>query len=312
MDMNIRHVRAFVTVARSLSFTRAASKLNLSQPALTVQIRKLEEALGNRLLDRNSRRVEATRIGRELLPMLQKLLADSDAVMADARELGGTSQGTVRIAALPSFAASLLPDLIRAAREHEPRLRFVVHDAVASAVNHAVCREDVDIGLTGGDLVEPEIEIVRRGRDRLCLVYPEGHPIARLKRITVKDIAELPLVLTSTGTSVRAVVDAALMRARKAPLIACEPTYMMTAVAMVRAGLGVTILPGSSRELAAEPSLRARPIDDAHMVRPIALIKKKGRTLPPASAAFLATFADALADAGKARRRLSTGTAATE
>ena len=302
MDLNIRHVRAYIVVAESMSFTKAAARLNLSQPALTVQIRKLEEQLGSRLLDRNSRRVEPTRVGRELLPSLLKLLADSETVVAEARELGGTSHGTVRVAALPSFAASLLPDLIRSARESERGLRFVVRDAVASVVNDAVCREDVDMGLTGGDLVEPDLEVVQLGKDRLCLVYPAEHPIGRRRRITVGNIAELPLILTSVGTSVRAVVDAAFAEARKAPLITCEPTYMMTAVAMVRAGLGVTILPGSSRELAAEPGLRARPIDDAHFVRQIALVKKRGRTLAPASAAFLGLFAKALAAAERSRR----------
>lgn len=294
MDLNVRHVRAFVTVAGLASFTRAASKLNLSQPALTVQIRKLEEALGSRLLDRNSRHVEPTRIGRELLPTLQKLLADAESVLHDAKELGGTRKGTVRIAALPSFAASLLPDLIRAAREAEPGLRFVIKDAVASDVDALVRNEVVDIGLTGGDLADPELEIVQRARDRLCLVYPKGHPIGAKKRIGVRDICDLPLVLTAPGTSVRAVVDAAFARAGKNPQLTCEPVYMMTAVAMVRAGLGLTILPGSAREVSAEPGLQTRPIDDASFVRQVAVVKKKGRTLPTASAAFLVTCARAL------------------
>ena len=95
-------------------------------------------------------------------------------------------------------------------------------------------------------------------------------------------------------TAVRAVVDAAFAKVEMSPLLACEPTYMMTAVAMVRAGLGLTILPGSSPEIRAEPTLQSRPIDDASFVRPIALIKKKGRTLPPASAAFLSVCAEAL------------------
>ena len=294
IDLHIRYVRAFVTVAALGSFTRAAAKLNLSQPALTVQIRKLEDVIGSRLLDRDSRRVEPTRIGRELLPMLQRLLGDVESLLQDAKELGGTRRGTVRIAALPSFAASLLPDLIRAARDAEPGLRFVIKDAVASEVNSLVRGEDVDFGVTGGELEESELEVVQRARDRLCLVFPRGHPIGRLKRIGIRDVAELPLVLTAQGTSVRAVVDAAFAGARLTPLLTCEPTYMMTAVAMVRAGLGLTILPGSSPEISAEPNLQARPIDDASFVRPIALVKKRGRTLPAASAMFLATCKKAL------------------
>ena len=135
---------------------------------------------------------------------------------------------------------------------------------------------------------------MQKARDRLCLVYPRNHPIGRKARVTVRDICDLPLVLTAAGTSVRAVVDAAFVRIGREPILTCEPIYMMTAVAMVRAGLGLTILPGSSREVSAEPGLAARPIDDVSFVRPIALIKKKGRTLPPASAAFLVVCAKAL------------------
>ena len=110
MDLNVRYVRSFVTVASLASFTRAATKLNVSQPALTVQIRKLEETLGSKLLDRSSRHVEPTRIGRELLPMLQKLLNDSESVLQDARELGGTRKGNDPHRRPPyHFAASVLP-----------------------------------------------------------------------------------------------------------------------------------------------------------------------------------------------------------
>lgn len=104
--------------------------------------------------------------------------------------------------------------------------------------------------------------------------------------MSTADVASVPLVLTAQGTSVRSVVDAALEAAGCTPDIACEPTYMMTAVAMVRGGLGVTILPATAREVRAEPELVAKPIDDPAFVRPIALVTKRGRTLPRVAQAF--------------------------
>lgn len=294
MDLSIRQVRAFATVVELGSFTRAAAALHLSQPALTVQIRSLEETLGGRLLDRHSRGVALTRFGHDLLPSLQRTLQDVQSVLHDARELGSGTRGTVRIASLPSFAASLLPGLIRQSRRERPALVFELKDAVASAVNELVRSEAVDIGLTGGDLAENDLEVVQRAKDRLCLVFPKDHPIAAKRRLTIKEIATLPMVLTASGTSIRAVVDAAFERAGRTPQLSSEPTYMMTAVAMVNAGLGVTILPGSAREIRAEPGLRMRPIDESSFVRPIALIKKRGRTLPPAASAFLARCVTAL------------------
>jgi DNA-binding transcriptional LysR family regulator len=287
MDLNLREIRAFVTVATAGNFTRAAAQLHLSQPALTVQIRRLEEIVGARLFDRNSRSVTLTQTGRELLPLLQRSLEDMERVLRDARALGDGSSGTVRLACLPTFAASTLPDLIRAFRQQVPRSTFLIRDAVASHVLALVRSEEVDIGLTGGDVFDASLEVLYSGSDRLVAVCPKTHALARKRRISVADLAASPLVLTAPGTSVRSVVDAALKASGATPDIACEPTYMMTAVAMVRGGLGITILPQSAREVLAEPELVAKPVDDPAFVRATALVKKRGRTLPGVTDAFV-------------------------
>ncbi|VVE40674.1 LysR family transcriptional regulator [Pandoraea terrigena] len=295
MDLNLRDIRAFIAVAQTGSFTRAAARLHLSQPALTVQIRRLEETVGVRLFDRNSRNVALTATGRELLPLLQKSLHDMEHVLIDARALGDGSSGTVRIACLPTFAASVLPELIQQVKVTVPCAGFHVRDAVAGVVETLVRNEEVDIGLTGGELSDAEVDVLYAGADHLVAVLPAGHALARRKRVSLTDLASVPLVLTAQGTSVRAVVDSAFSSGGCTPEIACEPTYMMTAVAMVRAGLGVTILPASAREVRAEPELRVRPIDHDAFVRPIALIKKRGRTLPPVTQTFVAMLLERLA-----------------
>jgi DNA-binding transcriptional LysR family regulator len=295
MDLNLRDIRAFIAVAQTGSFTRAATQLHLSQPALTVQIRRLEETVGMRLFDRNSRHVALTPTGRELLPLLQKSLHDMEHVLIDARALGEGSSGTVRIACLPTFAASVLPELVQTLRKAVPRASFHVHDAVASTVNALVRNEESDIGLTGGQLDDAGLEVLHAGIDRLVAVFPKRHALARRRRIALADLAATPLVLTAPGTSVRTVVDSAFANARYAPEIACEPTYMMSAVAMVRAGLGVTILPASAREVRAEPELVVRTVDDPAFTRPIALIKKRGRTLPPVTETFVTMLIGKLA-----------------
>jgi DNA-binding transcriptional LysR family regulator len=124
MSLDVRQLRAFVTVAECGSFTRAAASLNLSQPALTVQIRKLEQALGVRLFDRNTRVVALTRNGAELLPTLGRILRDLDGVLAETRQLVTMQRGVVRLAVLPSFASGVLPEVQGAPprhRFHHPR-----------------------------------------------------------------------------------------------------------------------------------------------------------------------------------------------
>jgi DNA-binding transcriptional LysR family regulator len=303
MDLNLRDIRAFIAVAQTGSFTRAAARLHLSQPALTVQIRRLEETVGLRLFDRNSRNVALTPTGRELLPVLQKSLHDMEHVLLDARALSEGASGTVRIACLPTFAASALPELVQELKKAVPRVGFQVRDVVASMVNTLVRNEEADIGLTGGELNDAGLEVLHAGVDRLVAVLPKQHALARRRRpLTLADLADQPLVLTAQGTSVRAVVDSAFAEAQCVPHIACEPTYMMSAVAMTRAGLGVTILPASAREMRAEPELVARPIDEPAFTRRIALIRKRGRTLPPVTETFVAMLIDRL-DADNAFER---------
>jgi DNA-binding transcriptional LysR family regulator len=287
MDVNLRQVRAFVTVAQLKSFTRAATLLHISQPALTVQVHKLEDILAVRLLDRNSRTVEITRVGRELLPVFQRILRELDTVIVDTRALANQRQGVVRIATLPSFAAGPLPALISKFRRAHSGMSFVVKDAIASRVTESVRSEEVDIGITGGDVADADLEILHRSHDQMLVVFPAQHPFARKRKIKLQDLAEHPLVLMDSETSVRAIVDAAFAAAGLLAIPACEATYMMTAVGMVKAGLGVTVLPASAKEIRAEPSLKSRPIDDPAFKRSVLVIKKKSRTLPPAARLFL-------------------------
>ena len=286
MDLNLRHVRAFVSVVQAGSFTRAAALLNLSQPALTVQIQRLEETLAARLLDRTSRTVAPTRLGRELLPVFQRVLRDLDAVVIDTRDLAARRHGVVRVATLPSFAASALAEAIALFRRDHPRVTFVIKDVIAQRVLDLVRSEEVDLGIVGGDVRDPDISVLHRTSDALHVVYPGGHPIGALPEISTAALADYPLILMDPATSVRAVVDLAFIGAGRLPTIACEATYMMTAVGLVRAGLGLTILPGSAREIQAEPDLRSRPIEDPQFRRPVCVIKKAGRTMPTAAAAF--------------------------
>ncbi|MGE8130836.1 LysR family transcriptional regulator [Methylobacterium sp. NPDC080182] len=298
MDLNLRQVRAFVSVVQVGSFTRAAALLNLSQPALTVQIQRLEEMLDARLLDRTSRTVAPTRLGRELLPVFERVLRDLDAVVVDTRDLAARRHGVVRVATLPSFAASVLSDAIVRFRAEHPAVTFRINDVIAQRVLDLVREEEADLGIVGGDVRDPEIGVLHRTRDALHVIYPADHPIGALPRVTIAALAEHPLILMDPATSVRAVVDRAFVGSGRLPRVACEATYMMTAVSLVRAGLGLTILPGAAREIRAEPLLRSRPIDDPLFERPVCLIKKAGRTMPPAAEAFCRMVADRLADPG--------------
>ena len=168
-----------------------------------------------------------------------------------------------------------------------PGIDFTIRDVIASGVATLVASGEADLGLTGGAISNPDLEILLHGTDRMHAVYPRDHPLARRARIGVADLAAHPLIRMDAATSVRQVVDAAFAEAGVTARVGAEVTYMSSAVGMVRAGLGVAILPGSAMEVRAEPSLRSQPIDGERFARPIAVVKRRGRTLPPASERFL-------------------------
>lgn len=295
MDISLRQLRAYLAVARTLSFTRAAAETHQSQPALTLQIGALEDRLGVKLFDRNSRTVELTRLGRELLPAFQRIVRELDETVTGAREVAGMGAGKVRLAVLPSFAASRLPEIIVRFRAAFPRVELTVKDAISSQVAELVHSGAADFGVLGGESIPAGLEVLHRGSDRLCAILPRDHPLARKKKLRPADLAAHPLILLDTATSVRQGVDQALAGQARRIKVACEVTYMMTAVAMVRAGLGITILPESAHEPRAEPELVSRPVDDPRFMRSICVVKQRRRTLPPGAEHFIAILVEELA-----------------
>lgn len=288
MDLNLRQIRAFVTVARLGSFTRAAALLHVAQPTLTVQIRKLEEMLAVRLFDRTSRSVALTRTGRDLLPMLGRLVQDLDAVVGEVRSQGTGYRGLIRIAALPTTAADLLPRAMGSFRSLHPGADFRIRDVIARRVLALVETEEVDIGFTGGPTGAADVDVLLAIEDRMHVIFPRDHPLAAAEAITPELLMDYPLIMMDPDTSVRAVVEAGFHAAGLMPRPASEVTYMMTAVGMVQAGLGVSILPSSAKELDAYPALQSRGIEAVGFHRRISLVKKAGRTLPPLTALFVA------------------------
>ena len=131
MIHDLRHIRAFLALARAGSFTRAAAELHMAQPTLTVQIQQLEAAVGVKLFDRNKRHVALTQAGRDLLVPLERILIDVEAIAASTEELLEHRRGLVTVAALPSVAAGLLPRAIKKLSESYPGITVRVHDGVA-------------------------------------------------------------------------------------------------------------------------------------------------------------------------------------
>lgn len=295
MNVNLRQIRAFVAVARLGSFTRAAEALHLTQPALTVQIRGLEEVLEARLFDRTTRSVTLTRVGLTLLPAFERMIGDLESVIDEARDIAAMKRGVVRIAVLPSVAAAILPRAISSFRDRHPGAAFIVHDLVADRVIEKLRDGSADMGITGGEVIPPDMRLIFRKRDDFNAIVPRSHPLAARATLTRDDILAHPLVALHPATSVRRVVDDWFHAASRMPTIACEATYMTTVAGMVSAGLGLALLPSSAREVLAFPELVRIPISGPPLTREISVVTLAGRSLFPMSEAFCAHLTAELA-----------------
>ena len=203
MNLNLRQFHAFVAVAHLGSFTRAARLLNLSQPALTVQVRQLEETIGVRLFDRSTRMVKLTPIGRELAPRLERVLHEIDAVMVNTRELASHIKGTVTIGALPSLSSNLIPSTIAEFQKQYPGIVVKLRDVLANLIVRLVKDEEVDFGIGTLRVPDPDIQFTPLLTDNLGVIFPAGHPVEHRRIITLKYLTAFPLILMDPETSVR-------------------------------------------------------------------------------------------------------------
>jgi DNA-binding transcriptional LysR family regulator len=285
--LNLRHLEAFAAISAAGNFTRAAQALHISQPALTVQIRQLEQTLGVRLLDRNTRSVKLTRIGQQLTPVVERLLRELETVVLNARELAAGHRGLVSVAALPSVCSTILPRIVAGFRKQYPGISVALKDAVAQRVLEMVKSEDVDLGVGSFAEADPAIETTPLFTDRMRIVFPRGSPLERKRSLRLKHLAGAPLILMDRQSSLRALVDRAFESTGGVPSPAYEVTYMSTAVGLVKAGLGVAFLPSSALEVSELSGLRSRVLSEAGLSRRIVAARRSGSSLSPAAAAFL-------------------------
>ena len=283
MIHDLRHIRAFLAAARIGNFTRAAAELHISQSAFTVQIRQLEDALGVTLFDRSKRRIALTAAGRDVLVPLERILLDAEAVVMQTRQLIGLRRGVVRIAALPSLAAELLPLTIHEFRQLYPGIMVEIRDVVAESVVDSVRREDVDFGIGTRMRMDREITGSPLLEDRLCAFAPLGHLLTRRDSVNLRDLVRHPLILTARDSSVRDILDRALRSEKLLLSPAFEVNYMSTAVGMVRAGLGIAVLPEAAVGAEKIHEVRRLLISRPSLSRRIEIIRRKDRSLSSAA-----------------------------
>jgi LysR family transcriptional regulator, carnitine catabolism transcriptional activator len=286
-NIDLHQLRSFVAVARLGNFTRAAERLNLSQPSLSLQIRQLEQAIGLRLLDRSTRSVALTRAGEDFLPTAARLLDDFQSAIGTVADLAARRRGRVAVAVLPSVAAELLPRAIALLRARHPDIVVSLRDDVAEHIPARVRSGEVDFGLGAIDGVDADLSGAPLIADELIAVLPRAHPLANGAKTSWRALARHPFVAMSRDSSVRLLTEQAFARNGLRLEPAFEAKYMSTAIGLVAQGLGVGALPSSAVSMVRQAGLAHAEIHGPVMKRRIGIMTRRGRSLSPAAQALV-------------------------
>lgn len=241
--VSIKQLRAFVAVANAQSFAEACSMVHLSQPALSIAIKNLEEAIGGALLVRTTRTLSLTPEGEVFLPTAQRLLTDWDAALEDIHNRFALRRGKVAIAAMPSFASNLLPKILLQFHRAFPDINVSVEDVVAEEVISKVRQGRVELGVSFDPGEEADLLFTPLFQDRfVALVSPE-YPLVEQGPIRWEQLAQHNFIALQRPSSIRLMIDHTLTSVGAIANVNFESHQLATIGRMVAAGLGVSAVP---------------------------------------------------------------------
>ena len=307
INFNLNDLQAFRAVAELNNFRKAAELLHVSQPAFSRRIEKLEEALGVQLLERTTRRVILTSVGREFDRQVQRLLDDLDHMLLGIRGVAATRLGEVTIACVPSTVYYFVSQVISRYHERYPKIKVKVFDASANEVLTTVSKGEADFGLNFVGSQEPEIEFQPLMEERFVAACRRDHPLARKRQVTWADLAQYDFISVSKASGNRLLLDQALSTLQKRPQSIYETQHVTTMLGLVEAGLGVAAVPSIAMPGSDHPLLVSVPLVDPIVTRRIGLIRRKGRSLSPAAQQLYEFFSEMKAGRGKGARRRPAG-----
>jgi DNA-binding transcriptional LysR family regulator len=249
--LELRHLRSFRALADELHFGRAAARLGMSQPALSVQTRQLEEILDARLLDRHTRQVTLTDAGRAFDDAARRILREVDAAVEATRQAQAGDVGVLRVGFGPTLMLSSLAHAVRTYRQRHPGVRIDLRELPTSEQVAALLKGDLDVGFVRGVETDPRLHAERFADEPLVIALHRDHPLARATRVPVSALAHDPWVLfpRAIAPQLHEHVTQLCREAGFTPKVVQESREVYTTVGLVGAGVGVTIVPDTVRRM---------------------------------------------------------------
>jgi DNA-binding transcriptional LysR family regulator len=297
--MDTRQLAAFCAVVERRSFSRAASALGVTQPAVSLQIRSLEKRLGQQLLDRSGRRVEPTEAGLRLYRGAQRLLALEDQLLHElADDDGSALSGRLELGASTGPGGTVLPLLLCEFQRGNPDVQVALSVSDTQHVIDLVARRELELGVVGAASRQRGLAFEPLFRDEVVLACPAGHPFAG-RTVTLDELGQEPLIVMQAGAGVRQVIEDEL-RARGRRLrdldVRLELGLQESVRTAVAAGHGVTFISRWAIEAElAGGTLAAARVEGLEPAREISVVRAAGRAQTRLADAFVAFARERLA-----------------
>lgn len=298
---SVRELRAFVAVYQSGTLSAAAERLSLSQPAVSMLLRSLEDKFGIRLFDRNTRTLRRTEASEEAIARAERALQELEQLSDAMQGLAQGERGRIDVVATSSVAQTLLPPVMRRYLDAFPDVRLVLDDCSPRDFVDTILANRVDFGIGTLEAPVPDLHERTLLTDTLYAVGLESAGLGRGRSISWSALAALPIVTVKGGYGIRRGIDAAARSAGVTLAFAHELTLLSTAFEMAAAGLGVAVLPGMMLRRIDPAVLVARPIVRPSVPRRIAVVSRHDRPLTPAAERFVAMLEAELAPSRRTR-----------
>ncbi|MDA8083212.1 MAG: LysR family transcriptional regulator [Nitrospiraceae bacterium] len=286
--MDFYQLSYFVKVAGTRSISRAAEELLLTQPAVSKQIRALEEELGAKLFDRIGKKVLLTRAGENLYERAGQILRSVRDAETAVRDMSGDCSGELVVGTSDHIGLHRLPDVLKKYISLFPKVDLKLRCHRSETILDMVQTNRVDLGVI--TLPGVTAGMIRRviWRDPMSLVFPKDHPLGQMGAIRLRDAASCSMILPESGTATRIMINAAFARKNLSPNVSMEVAYIETIKVLVKVGLGISILPDRAVDEEVKSGVLIRtPLQDAQLSRDLGVLHLKDKFLSRPAIEFL-------------------------
>ena len=287
--MLLRHIRYFLAVAEHGGFTRAAAALHVSQPALSQQVRQLEETLGVELFDRSGRSTRLTDAGTAYLQHARRALLDLEAGRRALHDVQDLSRGSLRLGVMPTLASSLVGPLVAAFHQAHPGIGLDIHEMPQERIEALLIDDRLDLGIAFDRASSADVATEALLTETLALVVGHEHPNAHRRSMALQALDRESLVLLSGEFATRRQIDRRFRQHAVRPHVAIEANAVDAVLEIVRHTRLATLLPAA---VAQGSDLRAIALRPALLERTVVLLQRKGAYQAAATRAFAALARD--------------------